>query len=151
MRRAIWFMTLDSTLLDPGVPSWIWIRRINSASDNSDTSFLDNLLRDSNYFSPTPNRTTHLWLDVHSCSEISNSIFALTVATLILLNSFTIFFFLRDFRHKKTSLQFKLSLNLLEIFFPTHSFPSNITKRLHNYILRYSINSLSLPKPWSNG
>ena len=34
---------LESTLLAPGVPSWIWIRRINSAFDNSASSFLDNL------------------------------------------------------------------------------------------------------------
>ena len=31
--------TLESTLLDPRVPSWIWIKRINFASDNSATSW----------------------------------------------------------------------------------------------------------------
>ena len=35
--------TFGSTLLDPGFYRWIRIRRINSASDNSATSFLDNL------------------------------------------------------------------------------------------------------------
>ena len=35
--------TLRSTLLDPRVPTWIWIRHINSTSDNSATLFLDNL------------------------------------------------------------------------------------------------------------
>ena len=33
------------------------------------------------YLSPTANRTMQLWLNIHSCSKISNSIFALTVAT----------------------------------------------------------------------
>ena len=62
--------TFGSILRDPNVPCCKWTRRINSASDNSATSFLDNLQGDSDYFSPTADRTTHLRLNIYSCSNI---------------------------------------------------------------------------------
>ena len=62
--------TLGSTLLDPGVPSCKWTRRINSASDNSATSFQDNLFWRPSYFSPTANRTTHYGWIFHSWSIV---------------------------------------------------------------------------------
>ena len=40
------------------------IRRINFASNNSATSFPDNLQGDNDYLSPKANRTTHLWLNI---------------------------------------------------------------------------------------
>ena len=61
----IW--TLESTLLDPGAPSWIWIRWIIFASDNSASSFLDNLFWSPSCLFPTATRTTYLWLNIHSC------------------------------------------------------------------------------------
>ena len=51
--------TFGTTLRDPGVSCWKWIRRINSASDNTATSFLYTLFWRHSYFSPTATRTTH--------------------------------------------------------------------------------------------
>ena len=107
----------------PKVPSWIWIRCIYSATYRNtfmspltfamSTAML-NSAQTFSYFipgqpfrrplclSPTVNRTIHLWLNIQSCSKISNSIFTLTLAmhiplrhlaALIFLNSITIFFY----------------------------------------------------------
>ena len=55
--------TFGSTLRDPNVPSCKWTRRINSTSDNSATSFLDNLFWSPSYSPPTAKRTTrHGWI-----------------------------------------------------------------------------------------
>ena len=80
----------------PKVPRWIWIRRINSAQTFS-------------YFIPGQPFRRPLCLSLlqqtgpriygwifHSCSKISNSIFALTVAMHILLWNLAALFFLNS-------------------------------------------------------
>ena len=133
----------------PNVPSWIWIRCIYSATYRN--TFMSPLtfamyattlisVQTFNYFipgqlfrgplclSPTANRTTH------SCSKISNSIFALTVAThiplrhlaaLIFLNSIIISSIHYDDQHKgflsnKSLLNF--SIENLQYLRSTHLF-----------------------------
>ena len=86
--RAIWFMDFCVyVLLDPGFHRWIRIRRINSATGNSATSFLDNI---SECFSPTTTRISHLQLNIHYCSKINNSIFAMSTTTYIPLRHLTV-------------------------------------------------------------
>ena len=94
----------------PKVPNWIWIRCIYSAIYRNtfmspltfamSTATL-NSAQTFSYFipgqpfrrplclSPTANRTTHLWLNIHSCSKISDSIFSLALETHISLRHLT--------------------------------------------------------------
>ena len=95
--------TLESTLQHPRVPSWIWIRRLNSASDNLAISVLDNLFWRPLFLIPkftglpttgnTPKACSTLFLPVFldSTTFSTKTFFQLNPALNFWLKNFSIF------------------------------------------------------------
>ena len=102
--------TFGSSILDPGVPNWIRIRRINSASDNSATSFLDNIKETAfTSLSRQPGPLLYGWtftpilnLQLNTCYVYSDEHDPLRYSAAVILSQRDNHFFLRDLQHKGT-------------------------------------------------